>query len=245
MMSDAYFHTTDATFANEVLESEKPTLVDFWATWCGPCLMMAPAFESLAEEYEGRVNFAKLDIDDNQSTAVEYNVMAIPTLVLFKDGREISRTMGLQGRNRVRQFIEDQLDLPEPTAAVEPSIAVAPATPLVLAAEAPVVAAAAEAPTTPAKSKTRRTTKAAKAPASAKSTTPRTRKATTKVAGTTKTTAARTAKAAGSTKANGARTTKAAGSTKVAAAGETKAAKSKTKTTTAVRPVLAGQKAEA
>src|SRR5207245_1517793 len=85
------FATTDRTFDSEVLKSEKPVLVDFWATWCGPCKMIAPVLEEIATEKDGALKIAKLDVDQNPETAQKFGVMSIPTLLLFKNGSEVSR----------------------------------------------------------------------------------------------------------------------------------------------------------
>jgi thioredoxin 1 len=77
---------TDDNFENEVLQSDKPVLIDFWAVWCGPCKIIAPIVEELASEYDGKVKVGKLDVDSNQQTSIKYGVRSIPTLLLFKDG---------------------------------------------------------------------------------------------------------------------------------------------------------------
>ena len=79
---------TDQNFATEVLQSEKPVLVDFWAVWCGPCKMIAPFVEELANEFEGKAKVGKLDVDNNQESAIKYGVRSIPTVLIFKDGKE-------------------------------------------------------------------------------------------------------------------------------------------------------------
>ncbi len=93
-MSDLVKHVTDADFETEVLQSDQPVLVDFWAEWCGPCRALAPVIDELAGEYDGRVKFVKLNIDENQQSAVKYNVRSIPTLLLFKDGKVEATEIG-------------------------------------------------------------------------------------------------------------------------------------------------------
>ena len=91
---------------DEVINGTKPVLVDFWATWCGPCKMLAPTIEELATELEGEVVVAKLDVDQVQDIAMKYGVMSIPTMVLFKNGEEVRRTVGFQPKARILDFIK-------------------------------------------------------------------------------------------------------------------------------------------
>jgi thioredoxin 1 len=85
-MSDAIVHTTDSSFENDVLQSDIPALVDFWAAWCGPCKMIAPLLDELSTEYAGRVKICKVDVDSSPETAAKFNVRGIPTLLVFKNG---------------------------------------------------------------------------------------------------------------------------------------------------------------
>ena len=99
----------DSSFKSEVTDSQMPVLVDFWAPWCGPCRMVAPVLEELAKEYEGKVKVVKLNIDENQGTATEYGVRSIPTLILFKDGKECERMIGVQSKDNLKQMIDKVL----------------------------------------------------------------------------------------------------------------------------------------
>lgn len=90
---------TSENFDTEVLNSDKPVLVDFFATWCGPCKMMAPVVENLAKEYDGKVKVGKLDVDENEDIAARYGVMTIPTIILFKNGQILNKTVGVQSKN--------------------------------------------------------------------------------------------------------------------------------------------------
>ena len=88
-------------FEKEVLNSEEPVLVDFYADWCGPCKMMAPVVESLAGELKGKARVGKINVDENQDLAMEYNVMSIPTLIIFKDGKETKRFVGVRDKSEI------------------------------------------------------------------------------------------------------------------------------------------------
>ena len=100
---------SDATFEDEVLKSDKPVLVDFWAPWCGPCRMVAPVVEELAREYDGKVKFYKLNTDDNVSTAVKYGIRSIPSLLMFKDGQSVDQIIGFRPKGDLKRVIDKAL----------------------------------------------------------------------------------------------------------------------------------------
>jgi thioredoxin 1 len=97
---------TDNGFDKEVLGSEVPVLVDFWAEWCGPCRMMSPTVDAIASEYAGKVKVGKLNVDENGATAFRYNVRGIPTLLLFKGGKVVEQRVGAMGKNDVQKMID-------------------------------------------------------------------------------------------------------------------------------------------
>jgi len=96
---------TDETFNQEVLKSDTPTLVDFWAVWCGPCRMVAPVVDEIAREQAGKLKVMKLDVDENQNTAMAYGVMSIPTLILFKNGQPVERIVGFRPKGDMNKKI--------------------------------------------------------------------------------------------------------------------------------------------
>lgn len=99
----------DDEFDQIVLQSETPVLVDFWAPWCQPCLMIAPILDELAEEYSGRMNIVRVDVDQNLKSAVKYSIMAIPSLLIFKKGKLITNIVGAKRKQDLKQSIEDAL----------------------------------------------------------------------------------------------------------------------------------------
>jgi thioredoxin 1 len=108
-MSPKIKHVTDTTFNNEVLESPIPVLVDYWAEWCGPCKMIAPALDESADSYAGRLDIAKINVDENQSVPSRYHVRGIPTLMLFKNGEVVATKIGAVSKSQLAAFIDANL----------------------------------------------------------------------------------------------------------------------------------------
>ena len=102
-------HTTDETFDQDVLKSDVPVLLDFWAEWCGPCKMIGPLLGELSEEYAEKVKIVKLNVDENNNTAIQYAVRSIPTLILFKDGQVQAQHIGAAAKGQLKQFLDSNL----------------------------------------------------------------------------------------------------------------------------------------
>lgn len=108
-MSDTVLHATDADFDSHVLQSDQPVLVDFWAPWCGPCKMIAPALDQLANEYAGKAKIVKVDVDQNPATAMKFHVRSIPMLLVFKDGQIHGQQVGAVGKAQLAALIDKAL----------------------------------------------------------------------------------------------------------------------------------------
>lgn len=107
-MSSEPFHVTDSNFG-ETLKKNKVVFVDFWANWCGPCRALAPTITEVAKEYSGKALIGKLDVDENPATAEQFQVFSIPTMIIFKDGKEIERLVGLCAKNRITDALSKHL----------------------------------------------------------------------------------------------------------------------------------------
>ena len=110
MSSPHIVHTTDATFSQDVLKSEKPVLLDFWAEWCGPCKMIAPILDEIAAEYSDKIKVAKLNIDENPQTPPKFGIRGIPTLILFKNGTVEAQKVGAVSKSQLAAFLDSNLD---------------------------------------------------------------------------------------------------------------------------------------
>tara|TARA_Y100000766_G_C18422507_1_gene372743 strand:- start:114 stop:440 length:327 start_codon:yes stop_codon:yes gene_type:complete len=108
-MSDKIIHVSDQSFEQDVLKSQEPVLIDYWAEWCGPCKMIAPVLDELAEEYDGRVRIAKLNIDENPETPPKYGIRGIPTLMLFKNGEVEATKVGAVSKAQLVAFIDENI----------------------------------------------------------------------------------------------------------------------------------------
>jgi thioredoxin 1 len=106
IMSDLIKYVSDASFEADVLKSPTPVLLDFWAEWCGPCKMIAPSLEALASEYAGKVTIAKMNVDENQGVPAQFGIRGIPTLILFKDGKQVATKVGAVSKAQLAAFID-------------------------------------------------------------------------------------------------------------------------------------------
>jgi thioredoxin 1 len=109
-MSKLVNEVTDSSFESEVLQSDKPVLVDFWAVWCAPCLALTPTIEALAEKYEGTARVVKINVDENPSVTNRYGIRGMPTLILFKNGREEERVLGAVSRDSLARIIDKHVN---------------------------------------------------------------------------------------------------------------------------------------
>ena len=108
-MSDNIVHTNDSSFEADVLQSDKPALVDFWAEWCGPCKMIAPILNEAATEFADRMSVVKLNVDENPNIAQKFGIRSIPTLILFKDGAVQAQKLGAMSKSQLTEFLETNL----------------------------------------------------------------------------------------------------------------------------------------
>ncbi len=108
-MAETVKHINDTEFETQVINSPLPVVVDFWAPWCGPCRMIAPVIEELAEEYKGKVVFAKLNTDENPVVPNRYGIMSIPTLLFFKNGKLVDRSVGLKTKSALSKLVNEKL----------------------------------------------------------------------------------------------------------------------------------------
>ncbi|MHB8171546.1 MAG: thioredoxin [Thermincolia bacterium] len=109
MAGEHVYAFSDGNFKDEVIGATEPVLVDFWAAWCGPCKMIAPVIDEIAEDFHGKVKVGKVDVDENRQTAMEYGVMSIPTLIIFKGGQPVERAVGYKSKDELKAMLEKTL----------------------------------------------------------------------------------------------------------------------------------------
>lgn len=109
MSTEQVIHANDANFANEVLKSDIPVLVDFWAPWCGPCRMIAPVLDAIADEYQGKVKVVKINVDESQAVPAQFGIRSIPTLKIFKNGQEVATKVGALNQAQLADFINSSI----------------------------------------------------------------------------------------------------------------------------------------
>ena len=109
MASDLIKHISDATFESDVLQADKPVLVDYWAEWCGPCKMIAPILDEVSESYKDKLQIAKMNVDENRDIPAKFGIRGIPTLMLFKDGQLAATKVGAMSKAQLVQFLDQQL----------------------------------------------------------------------------------------------------------------------------------------
>jgi len=109
MSSELIKHTSDASFDSDVLQADKPVLVDYWAEWCGPCKMIAPILDEVSKDYDGRLQIAKMNVDENRDVPAKYGIRGIPTLMLFKDGQLAATKVGALSKAQLTAFIDSHL----------------------------------------------------------------------------------------------------------------------------------------
>ena len=109
MSSELIKHTTDASFDSDVLQADKPVLVDYWAEWCGPCKMIAPILDEVSKDYDGKLRVAKMNVDENRDVPAKYGIRGIPTLMLFKDGQLAATKVGALSKAQLTAFIDSHL----------------------------------------------------------------------------------------------------------------------------------------
>ncbi len=109
-MSEKVLHISDDNFQKEVIESDKPVMVDFWASWCGPCLALAPIIDEIAEAYSDKIKICKLNVDENQKTAMQYGIKGIPTILFFKNGQVVEQSVGLVPKDYLEDLIKKVIE---------------------------------------------------------------------------------------------------------------------------------------